>query len=424
MNILLSAYACEPDRGSEPGVGWNWALRLQSAGHDVTVLTRANNRAAIEGWAARNREVRMPEFVYYDLPKAVLRLKGSGVLPVQLYYYLWQLGVLRPGGAVAAQRRYDLVWHLTFASIQQPSLLWRLGVPFVFGPAGGGERAPWRMRVDYPFRGHLSDALRDIRGVIARLDPLMRCTLANASVIFVTTPESRRFVPLHKRNVASTRMAIGVSRACLLAAPARSSDWRGFLYVGRLLYWKGCTLLIRAFAEYRALGGLARLTVVGKGPEEARCRRLAERLGIGEALEWVPWIDQSRLWALYREHSVFVFPTLHDSSGNVVVEAMAQGLPIICFDLGGPAEIVTPSCGVIVSTAKRDGRSVAQEMGRQMKALEGDPERTARLADGALARAREFTWDQRVEQALRHVETALAERDDAAGGLAADLLDQ
>ena len=54
MKILLSAYACEPNKGSEPGVGWHWALELGYLGHDVWVLTRANNRPAIE--AEQNRK--------------------------------------------------------------------------------------------------------------------------------------------------------------------------------------------------------------------------------------------------------------------------------------------------------------------------------------------------------------------------------
>ena len=66
MKILLSAYACEPRKGSEPGVGWSAALLLSDE-HDVWVLTRANNRAAIERELGRCPLPRL-HFVYYDLP--------------------------------------------------------------------------------------------------------------------------------------------------------------------------------------------------------------------------------------------------------------------------------------------------------------------------------------------------------------------
>ena len=53
MRVLLSAFACAPNRGSEPGVGWNWALAL-AKNNDVTVLTREENRREIEAYKKEN----------------------------------------------------------------------------------------------------------------------------------------------------------------------------------------------------------------------------------------------------------------------------------------------------------------------------------------------------------------------------------
>ena len=50
LKILLSAYACEPNKGSEPEVGWQWALNLSEEGHDVYVITRTNNRRNIDSY--------------------------------------------------------------------------------------------------------------------------------------------------------------------------------------------------------------------------------------------------------------------------------------------------------------------------------------------------------------------------------------
>ena len=85
--VLLSAYACEPNRGSEPGVGWNWAIEIAKRGHDVVVLTRKNNREVIE--SNENTPFNL-NFIYYDLPSSLMWLKK--VFGVQLYYFLWQIG--------------------------------------------------------------------------------------------------------------------------------------------------------------------------------------------------------------------------------------------------------------------------------------------------------------------------------------------
>ena len=155
MRLLLSAYACEPGRGSEPGVGWNWAIELRALGHDVWVLTRANNQGRIEQALESLDRTRRPNFLYFDLPYW-LRWWKRGGHGVRLYYYLWQIGVLRVARQAHAIHRFEAVQHLTFGVFRQPSLMGRLGIPFVLGPVGGGEQTPAGLRgLDkcFQFRG-------------------------------------------------------------------------------------------------------------------------------------------------------------------------------------------------------------------------------------------------------------------------------
>src|SRR5882724_5932327 len=87
MNILFSAFACEPGRGSEEGVGWNipWAM---SARHNVHVLTTPRHRDAIESYLGENPNPRL-SFSYHDIsPQALRWIRNSALW--QLYYYVWQ----------------------------------------------------------------------------------------------------------------------------------------------------------------------------------------------------------------------------------------------------------------------------------------------------------------------------------------------
>ena len=150
MKILLSAYACEPNKGSEPGLGWNWAREI-ARNHEAWVLTRANNRPSIED-TLRKGSIPSLHFVYYDLPDGVKSWK-KGQRGVHLYYLLWQWGAYRTAKKVHKQVRFDLVHHITFVSVRQPSFMGLLGIPFIFGPVAGGERAPWRLRIGYGLKG-------------------------------------------------------------------------------------------------------------------------------------------------------------------------------------------------------------------------------------------------------------------------------
>src|SRR5262245_33125991 len=194
MKVLLSAYSCEPNRGSESEVGWQCAVHLAATGHEVWVLTRANNRAAIERELGQTTPLPSLRFVYYDLPGWLRRWK-SGRRGLYAYYLLWQWGSYRLAQREHRQVGFDLVHHVTLASIRFPSFMGRLGIPFIFGPVGGGETAPLRLRWGYGWKGFLRDALRDLSNGFVRLDPLVRSTLRRATRIFVTSEQTRALVP-------------------------------------------------------------------------------------------------------------------------------------------------------------------------------------------------------------------------------------
>jgi glycosyltransferase involved in cell wall biosynthesis len=140
----------------------------------------------------------------------------------------------------------------------------------------------------------------------------------------------------------------------------------------------------------------ARLTIVGKGPESERLRAEVAAMNLGDQIEFIPWLPQPQLFALYDDHDLFVFPSLHDSGGYVVLEALSHGLPVICLDLGGPRQIVTAQSGIVVGTAGRDTMGVVVAMAEEIQRLFAEPARLAALSAGAIARAGEFIASDRI----------------------------
>src|SRR5437764_1125865 len=124
LKILMSAYACEPDRGSEPGVGWRWVLETAALGHEVWVITRASNAAnidrglALERNNARNKLSNL-HFSYFDLPLWA-RWWKRGNFGVHLYYVLWQWGAYRQACALHKAAGFDAVHHITFGVTRHP----------------------------------------------------------------------------------------------------------------------------------------------------------------------------------------------------------------------------------------------------------------------------------------------------------------
>ena len=399
MKVLLSAYACEPNKGSEPEVGWHWAMEIARLGHEVWVLTRANNQPVIETEFLKQPQPANLHFFYYDLP-AWARWWKKGGRGVHLYYLLWQWGAYLLVKKRHEEIHFDLVHHITFVSVRQPSFMGNLGIPFIFGPVAGGERAPWRLRIGYGARGFLLDALRDIANLMVKIDPLMRRTFKQAKKIYATSEQTLSLIPEKYQHKAMVQLAIGIEDALCGRDQQQTSSRAGnnefrILYVGRFVYWKGMHLGLRAFANLVKDGVDARLTLVGQGPDEKRWRRVSEQLGVTTRIDWIPWVTQDELAAIYARHDVFLFPSLHDSGGMVVLEAMAHGLPVVCFGLGGPGQNVDATCGRVVC-AMGLGEDEASNLLAKALGEIGNAESCEQLSAGARRRASDFAWSKMV----------------------------
>lgn len=392
MKILLSAYACEPDKGSEPGVGWNWALALKRLGHDVHVITRGNNQDAIERIHASSQS--RLKFNYYDLP-AWARFWKHWPGGIYLYYGLWQLGAYRYAKRLHARQHFDLVHHITFVSFRQPSFMGGLGIPFIFGPVGGGESMPGQFRRALPLRCRLAERIRNLGNLLVAIDPMMRHTYSRASVIACTTDETMQALPARFRNKCIVQRAIGIEESRIEgAAGVRAQEERAqFLFVGRLLYWKGLHLALRALARVKQDVLNVRLRIIGEGTEADWFKSIAEDAKVSDLVEWIPSRPQQEIWEEYRRSIGFIFPSLHDSGGMVVLEALSAGLPVICLNLGGPGAIVDSSCGFRVEATETTESEVISGLASAMIQLARDARLRQRLADGALQTAREVTWD-------------------------------
>ena len=391
MRVLLSAYACEPNRGSEQEVGWQRAMHMLAFADEVWVLTRANNREVIEADPAS--QTSGLHFIYYDLPGWAQSLKKRSWL-LYLYVIFWQWGAYAVAAEHHRKEKFDWVYHVTFVSMQFGSRMGQLGIPFMIGPIAGGERAPFRLRRSMPWRGWVSELLRDIGILLQRYSPLARPAFAAAERIFVATPESLRLVPSKWRYKTGIHLAVAIDPLPTShGRQHRGSSAASFVFVGRLLHWKGVHFAIRALAQVKQSVPDATLTVFGIGPEEARLRGLASQLGIANAVNFAGHAPRKQLIESFQNHAALVFPSLHDSGGLAVLEALSQGLPVVCLDLGGPGSIVNKSCGMVVRTTGADEAQIVTSIADGMKAIVTMPTAARdNLAAGAVSRSNELSW--------------------------------
>jgi glycosyltransferase involved in cell wall biosynthesis len=389
MRVLLSAYACEPNKGSEQEIGWQRSLHMLPYADEVWVLTRANNQSVIEADALSHKHGL--HFIYYDLPRWALKLKTyKWFLPV--YFILWQWGAYRLAKRHHQEKRFDSVYHVTLSGMYAGSFMGGLGIPFVMGPIAGGERAPIRLRRSMPLFCKVNELLRDLAIIVVRNSPLTRMAFAAAERIYVTTPDGMRLV-LPKWHY-KTEVHLSVAYNCQnVQHNNRLPTIPCFVYVGRLLHWKGVHLAIRALAETRKSVPEATLTIIGCGPDEHWLRKVAQKFNVEHAVIFTGQLSRQILINLLSNYTAFIFPSLHDSGGMAVLEALSAGLPVVCLDLGGPGVMVNDLCGFVVPTKDANEAQLVTGLANSMISLgtmlsaEYDC-----LSTGAIARAKELSW--------------------------------
>jgi glycosyltransferase involved in cell wall biosynthesis len=159
-----------------------------------------------------------------------------------------------------------------------------------------------------------------------------------------------------------------------------------------LIYWKGAHLAIKAIAQTSD----ATLTLAGDGPSRRGLERLAARLGVSSRVTFVGQVSSAQVQALYERHDVLLFPSLQDSGGLVVLEAMAAALPVVCVNLGGPGLSVTPDTGIAVAPSNPE--LVVEELATALTALGADPQHRRSMGEAARRRVMEvYAWDQKGE---------------------------
>ncbi len=397
MKVLISAYACEPNKGSEPGVGWDTACAI-ARDHEVWVLTTATHRSGIEAVKIQGLNL---HWVYLDPLNWVYdwTTGGKGIQwDVHLHHYLWQIKAYFVAKQLHETVNFDIVHHATYGRYSAPSFLSLLPIPFVWGPVGGGESAPLSFWKDFDLKGKLYEFLRQVVKISGECDPFVHLTARRSTIALACTPET-----------ADRLRALRVPRLEILPGQTAvsESDWQQlqglkslrdqqkcdrpmrFLSLGRLIHWKGYHLGIRAFLAAKLEN--AEYWIVGTGAELESLKILANG---DDRIKFLGSLPRTQALQVMAECDVFVHPSLHDFSPTVCVEAMAAGMPIVCLDLGGPSIQVTDETGIRVS-AKNPTQSV-QDLAQAMMELEQDGENRDRMGMAGQARVCEFyRWETR-----------------------------
>ena len=371
--IGVWAYTCNPERGSDRGATWAYVRALASHA-DLVVFHSAEDAEQLHAWKIANPD-EMIEFVQAEEP-AWMSIVHRGFGVHRQLEFVTYAGWLRHTVALTRRRHavepFDAVAHASFSNYWLPSPVWKLGIPSLWGPIGGGVRTPLRLWPTLGAAGVLAELERSLALSAAARLPSTRRTQRRVTVPIVETEETRARLRRDRRNDA-----VIVNRVPLIdpqtagkvqsgGAPSASSH--EFLFTSALWAKKGTRLAVEALAHAHPS---IRLTFVNEGYEQPRLERLAQRLGVDHRVSFEGRIDREELFERMRSAAGLIFPGLREEGGLALAEAMYQGLPVVVLAHGGAGLIARQSLDRTRVRAVRPGsrRQTARRLGQAMSEL-------------------------------------------------------
>lgn len=402
-STLVSAYACDPFKGSEPGIAWNWILELTKLDYEVFVITRGiNQEKEIKKRLADMEIISNLHFNYYDLPK---KFQFIEKLPfgVYMYYFFWQLGIVSVAKKIIKNNPIDLIHHLTWGVFRQPSYLYKLNKPFVFGPMGGAEMAPNKLLKSLPTKEYLKEILRVSVNYVFRLSPVLNNMFNKTTLILSRTDETAHFLPIKFNHKTVVQVDIGIRKINYQTQKNKNEKLK-VLYVGRFMGWKGVHLSIEAINKINnEYNQQVEFTIIGSGPFKSELKKQVKT----SQINFIDWVPQDQLYTYYESHDCFLFPSFHDSGGTVILEAFSYGLPVICLDIGGPNKYVDASCGFKIKVKEKSQEQVVDEICQILINLNNNRNEIDKLSKEAFNKAEFYNWNDIVKKAYKLIEDKL-----------------
>lgn len=395
MNVLLIGHACGPGLGSEPGFTWNWAQFL-SLRHRVWVIAHPQHRAAVEEYLGHNPNPQL-RFVWVTIQHPLDRWKPEqGERGIRIHYMFWLSEAYTRAAELCSGEGIDVAHHVSWGTIGAPPPVWLLPVPVFWGPIGGGQTtASHYLPLFGPQRW--KEMLRTARVKALLFSRKLRRAAHHCQAVFATNRDTEGL--LKRAGATNVRLLLdcGLPQDYVperLPESLSAPDEFTLLWAGRLEYRKGLALALQALA--RVENSRVRLLVAGQGPQRKELETIVQKLGLTARVNFLGSVPYDQMPSLFYSASAFLFTSLRDSFGSVVLEAMAHGLPVITLDHQGVGTFLPADAAIKVDVSSLDHTidGLAAATGR----LAESPAVVESMRLAAWKFAKELTWDRRAAQ--------------------------
>ncbi len=419
MRVLLIAESANPDFISVPLVGWSHSVAISRRCNALVVTQIRNREAFLRAGMQEGTEFEAINSEWLAKPlyriNQILRKLGLGwtatTAMAGLAYYAFERALCQQFHDRLMAGEFDLVHRVTPLSPTVPSLYLsrlceRAGVPLVIGPINGG--VPWPKEFWTALRAE-GEWLSCVRSAY-KLLPGHKKALRTVSAIIVGSQDTlQQIPPRHKTKcVYVVENAIEPSRFSIRSEPFLDYPMK-VAFVGRLVPYKGCDMVLEALADLVREGRII-VNVFGDGPERAKLEAFCNRNQIEYGVKFHGWVKHSELQGKLVDNHLFVFPSIREFGGGVVLEAMALGIVPVVVAYGGPGELVTPNVGFKIPMGSRP--EIVSHLRATVTEVVDNPTVLLEMRQSGLDRVKKhFTWDAKAQKTIEVYKWVLQKRE-------------
>lgn len=401
--ILVSAYGCEPFRGSEAGVGWNWVIQMAKK-NELYVITRLNDKEKIEANVPEDIKENL-HFYYYDTCKMLQKVKKKEKR-LYIYYLFWQIGIIKIIKKLKREVDFDYSMHLTFGSLWMPTFLPFFDIPFIWGPVGGGDGVPKAYIKNFPLKQRIIQRLRYFLIDTSFMNPLVTVPSKKAVAILCRTENNAMAIPKKYRNKTHVILETAMEQEVFQYRKdySKINKTVKVIVTGRMVPFKNVIAAVDVMNRIKETVKV-NLTIIGKGPEQEKIENKIKEYGLTN-IEIMKQIPREQVLEKLCNADIYLFPSLREGGSWALMEAMAIGLPVICLDWTGMAVITDEESAIRVKPSNYE--QTVEDFSMAIIRLCESAKIRQKMGTAGQKRIKDiYSWDNKgmlMEQLLRKIE--------------------
>lgn len=408
ISVLINAYACSPNMGSEPGMAWNWIINLANY-CKVYVITEGEWKEKIEEAIKELPQGNNITFYYNPVSDKIRKMCwNQGDWRFYYFYKQWQKLTYKMALNITKENQIDILHQLNMIGFREPGYLWKIEkIPFIWGPIGGMETLPVSYLGGQTIKLKIVVLLKNIINIFqTRYSLRVRKAINKADTLVAAVKGVKDKIELYHNKKAVLINETGCYPSDGNSIIRKEKKDFDVIWVGKFDFRKQLGMALHTIANVKHLKDL-KFHIIGNGSnkEVLYYKEMANKLGIRDICVWhglIPNIDVQRLM---KNADILFFTSIMEGTPHVVLEAIGNNLPVLCLNTCGQAASINESVGSKINVTTLN-QSIS-EFAEKLLYLYQNKDILYSMSIACLKRQQELSWDNKAKEMVGIYEKAI-----------------